>query len=61
MLNQEMNKLQLSKIKKFQSYVYEGVFWAAHKNISKVRDISKTLNSQGIFFNYLIFRELQPN
>jgi len=48
MLNQEMNKLKLSKIKKFQSYVYEGIFWVADKNVSKVRDISRTLNSKGI-------------
>jgi hypothetical protein len=48
MLNQEMNKLKLSKIKKFESYVYEGIFWVSEKNIPKVEDICKTLNSKGI-------------
>lgn len=46
-LNEEMNKLRLSKIRKFDSYVYEGIFWVASKNVERVEDICRTLNSQG--------------
>ena len=42
-----MNKLRLSKIKKFESYVFEGIFWVCDKNIPKVEDICRTLNSKG--------------
>jgi len=49
MLNEEMNKLRLSKIKKFDNFVYEGIFWVAQKNIPQIQDICRLLNSNGTF------------
>jgi V-type H+-transporting ATPase subunit a len=58
-LNEEMNKLQLSKSQDTHTVVYEGILWVCDKNASSLIDTSDSLNSAGSFnkFNLVPYPE----
>ena len=54
-LQEEMNKLNLRRIRNLNNQVYEGIFWVPKKNLPLVREICDNLNSDGKLLLYNIY------